>query len=49
MSIEVGDEKNYRNKRILIDNSPNLFFYFKYLLPKFRPEVIKNETISQKF
>ena len=46
MRIELGDEKNYRNKSILIDNSQNLFFYFKYLVPKFRPEVIKNEILQ---
>ena len=46
MSIELGEEKKYRNKSILIDNTQNLFFYFKYLLPKFRPEIIKNEILK---
>lgn len=46
MSIEVGEEKNYRSKGILIDNTQNLFFYFKYLRPIFRPEVIKNEILK---
>ena len=46
MRIELGDDKNYRNKSILIDNSQNLFFYFKYLMPKFRPEVIKKEILK---
>lgn len=46
MSIELGEEKKYRNKSILIDNTQNLFFYFKYLVPKFRPEIIKNEILK---
>ncbi len=45
ITIETGVEEEYRNKNVLIDNSLNFFFYFKYLIPKIRPNVIKKEIL----
>ena len=46
MIIEVGDEKDYQNKNIIIDRSSNFFWYFNYIKPQFRPEIIKQEILS---
>ena len=46
MIIEVGDEKDYKNKNIIIDRSHNFFWYFNYINPQFRSEIIKQEILS---
>ena len=46
MIIEVGDEKDYKNKNIIIDRSSNFFWYLNYIKPQFRSEIIKQEILS---
>lgn len=45
MIIEVGDEKDYINKNILIDRTNNFFWYSNYIKPKFKTEIIKHEIL----
>jgi hypothetical protein len=45
MIIEIGEEKDYMNKNIIFDNTNNLFWYFKYLKPKFRPKILHKEIL----
>ena len=45
MCIEVGDEKDYIKKNIIIDRSNNFFWFFNYIKPKFRTEILKEEIL----
>jgi hypothetical protein len=46
ITIEIGEEKNYRNKSVLIDYTYSFFFYFNVFEPRYRPEVLKNELLN---
>ena len=45
MIIEIGESKDYKNKNIIIDNTNNLFWYFKYIRPVFRPKLLQKEIL----
>ena len=46
MQIEVGDINDYKNQSdILIDNTPNFFWYYGYYRPRYRIEIIKNQIL----
>ena len=46
MSIETGYRFNYENKHTLIDLSTNWLYYFSYIKPELRIDVIKQEILN---
>ena len=46
MTIELGDISDYQNKRnILIDSTNNYFWYYNYYRPQYRINIIKEQII----
>ena len=46
MTIEAGYKFNFETKKTLIDLSINWLYYFSYIKPEIRSEVIKKETLN---
>ena len=46
MTIELGDVNDYKNKsNVLIDNTSNFFWYYKYYRPQYRIDILKNQIL----
>ena len=47
MTIELGDIETYKNKRgILIDNTNNFFWYYGYYRPQYRINLIREQILQ---
>ena len=46
ISIEVGDPDKFDSENTLFDASDNLLFYYEYIKPEFRANIIKNEILN---
>ena len=46
MIIESGEESNYKNRGLIIDNTVNFFYYINYIRPEFRVNLLKNEIFK---
>lgn len=47
MTVELGDIRDYKNNsNILIDNSNNYFWYYKYYRPQYRIDIIRNQILN---
>ena len=46
ISIEVGDPDKFDSENTLFDASDNFLFYYEYIKPEFRANIIKNEILN---
>ena len=46
ISIEVGDPDTFNSKNTIFDVSDNFLFYYEYIKPEFRADIIKNEILN---
>jgi hypothetical protein len=46
MSLQIGNINDYKKDGIIIDKSPNFFWYFNYIIPQFRSEILKKEILK---
>ena len=46
MTIEVGEKKYFNNKYTIFDTSDNFLFYYSYIKPEFRLNLLKNEILN---
>ena len=46
MTIELGDVNDYKNKsNVLIDNTSNIFWYYKFYRPQYIIDIFKNQIL----
>ena len=46
ITIEVGEKKYFNNNSTIFDISDNFLYYFSYIKPEFRLNLIKNEILN---
>lgn len=46
LTTQNGEENNYKNRGLIIDNTFNFYYYINYIRPEFRINLLKNEIFK---